>query len=223
MVDWGNVLKSGIEVGLPAAFKYLQAREDRAFARDLAKTQASGTSFDTMAQLLTLGASLGGARQSFPEPVTTRVPRVRRRDMIPLGGRPFQMPTFAPRQLPPGLTGPAGAPFPGRAEGAPYVQQAGLTEGLLPMIPQIGQGIGSAIDWLQGQDCPQMFVPTQSTIRARHLVQVQNPQTGTTHWYRNVGRPILFSGDLRAAKRVRKVASMARRASPRKRTYTRKR
>ncbi len=57
-----------------------------------------------------------------------------------------------------------------------------------------------------------MFRPTTAGIRARSLVEVTNPISGKKSWYRNVGRPILFSGDLRACRRVRKIAGRARRA-----------
>lgn len=57
-----------------------------------------------------------------------------------------------------------------------------------------------------------IFRQTPAGLRARSLVEVVNPYTGKKSWYRNVGRPILFSGDLRACRRVRKIAGRARRA-----------
>lgn len=52
------------------------------------------------------------------------------------------------------------------------------------------------------------------TCRARSTFEVVNPCTGSTVFYRNMGRPLLWSGDLTAARRVRKAASKARRSRP---------
>ena len=56
-----------------------------------------------------------------------------------------------------------------------------------------------------------VFRNAPSGPRARSVLQIQNPYTGRTMWYRNMGTPILWSGDLSSAKRVRKAASRARR------------
>jgi len=42
-------------------------------------------------------------------------------------------------------------------------------------------------------------------------VGVTNPATGKMVWFRRAGRPLLWSGDLAACKRVRRAASHARR------------
>ena len=55
------------------------------------------------------------------------------------------------------------------------------------------------------------FNQTMAGVRAKSLVRLQNPVTGSDVWYRNVGRPILFAGDFATVKRVRKVAALARR------------
>ena len=43
------------------------------------------------------------------------------------------------------------------------------------------------------------------------LFMVPNPVTGSPTWFRPAGRPILFSGDFAAVRRLRKVAGRARR------------
>jgi hypothetical protein len=53
----------------------------------------------------------------------------------------------------------------------------------------------------------------RTNIRMMSEVQVQHPETGKVYTYKNMGRPVLYSGDLAASKRVRKVAARARRAS----------
>jgi len=113
---------------------------------------------------------------------------------------------------------------------APYVQPA-AGGGFSDIMPWIG---GQVYDWMTAPSTGAgPVVPYQSDqsfvtvgpaggARMRSLVEVPTPSGGKT-WYRNVGRPILFSGDLRACKRVNKVAARARRASPRKRAATRRR
>ena len=54
--------------------------------------------------------------------------------------------------------------------------------------------------------------PTQAGIAARRgLIELR--AGGKTFFFRSAGRPILMSGDLTAAKRVRRAASLARRKS----------
>ncbi len=62
-------------------------------------------------------------------------------------------------------------------------------------------------------DCPGTSPFGASRAGARpQLFFMQNPTSGRITWFRPAGRPILFSGDVSAAKRVRKVAARARRA-----------
>lgn len=49
--------------------------------------------------------------------------------------------------------------------------------------------------------------------RAVPLIMVPNPVTGAPTFFKHAGRPILFSGDLIACKRVARLASRARRVS----------
>ncbi len=61
------------------------------------------------------------------------------------------------------------------------------------------------------------FLPTRTVgNRPRSLIMVPNPSTGAPTFFKHAGRPILFSGDFRAAKLVRKLASRAKRSSPRR-------
>ena len=85
----------------------------------------------------------------------------------------------------------------------------GMTGGAMPVLPggamvggqsMVGQPYGGMV-----------FRPAPSGPRARSVLQIQNPYTGRMMWYRNMGTPILWSGDLSSAKRVRKAASRARR------------
>lgn len=104
--------------------------------------------------------------------------------------------------------------------GAP-IQQAGLGGAVLggiigglgtEALGLFGSG-GSNLPSLPGVAPGGIFRVTQPGLRARALFHITNPSTGNEVWYRNVGRPILFSGDLRTCKRVGKIARMAARSS----------
>lgn len=73
-------------------------------------------------------------------------------------------------------------------------------------------GAGIA-DWLMGNGgaCPTSpFASGGGAPRAQTFVAA-NPATGKATWFKPAGRPLLWSGDLSAARRVRKIAGRARR------------
>ncbi len=139
-------------------------------------------------------------------------------------------------QLSPGIAGPPldiGIPF-SREEfvGIPQAlpggaqTRAGIGGAIGRLLPGIvgGAAGGGLLDFFLGgggDDLPDLpgvppggiFRVVGPTVRARHLVRVTNPVTGRDVWYRNVGRPILFAGDIRTCRRVEKVARLARRGS----------
>lgn len=108
-------------------------------------------------------------------------------------------PQAVPQSLP--LLG-TGGPMPQYYSQAPTVTTAGLDIPGMDIAPQGGAELFSP------------FVPTMGGARAQAFV-ASNPMTGRLTWFKPAGRPILWSGDLSAAKRVRKVAARARRSSRR--------
>ena len=75
-----------------------------------------------------------------------------------------------------------------------------------------GAGIGAGISSLFG-GCPssEPFARSASSgVRAQTFFAA-HPETGRLVWFRPAGRPLLWSGDLSAARRVRKIAGRARR------------
>lgn len=111
---------------------------------------------------------------------------------------------------------PAPTPFGGAMPGFPTDRFVGgfvPAEFDLPLVdlrsPFVAQGAG-------GNTCAAMFRPTASSVRPNSLVMVPNPVTGAPTFFKHAGKPVLFSGDLRAAKMVNKLARRARRASPRR-------
>lgn len=143
------------------------------------------------------------------------------------------------QQMPVGV--PSGSPFsPGGVVGAFQSTRQGLPVSLADF--QIGQGNttinqlpggalpGGAMVPFGGQLGPSTsqnqlqtlqaggagmamvpFRPTMQGARAQTFV-AQNPVTGAATWFKPAGKPILWSGDLTACKRVGKIASRARRA-----------
>ncbi len=89
---------------------------------------------------------------------------------------------------------------------------------ILRQLPGVlgGLGLGQLFGGNGEVDLPfggRFFSQTMAGVRAKSLVRLQNPVTGSDVWYRNVGRPILFAGDFATVKRVRRVAAVARRRS----------
>lgn len=54
------------------------------------------------------------------------------------------------------------------------------------------------------------FIQAGQGARAHHFIAV-NPSSGRMQWFGPMGQPVLWSGDLRAARRVRKIAGRYRR------------
>lgn len=94
------------------------------------------------------------------------------------------------------------------------VQQAGLAGSVLRQLPGIAGGLigGELLESFAGGGGggTPMFRPTMAGARAQFF-RAPNPATGQDTWFRPAGRPILWSGDLTACKRVNKVARRARR------------
>lgn len=132
--------------------------------------------------------------------------------------RDFSFPLSRSEVMPvPNFAMPGGAP----------IQQAGL------LGSGFASGIGSALGSFFGSGGGEGAVATVQALRdmrtgvapggvyrvqgarlvARRLIRVTNPSTGNDTYYRNVGQPILFRGDLRVCKTVEKVARLARRVS----------
>jgi hypothetical protein len=118
-----------------------------------------------------------------------------------MGGTPVQ-----------GFTGFSGADI---LEGV-----GGLLSLPAPAPGTVGEGIFSEIgERVRGavSGCPTMFAATPATVRPLGTLEAVNPATGKMHYWKHMGRPILFSGDLAHCRRVGKVHARLNRARPRKR------
>ena len=167
----------------------------------------AGDIFGQVAQQLPgaiVGGLFGGAPTTIPGisgPVQIGVARAPQQQTFPgvpgpplggavtFGGQPMTLPVSAL---------PGGAP----------VMQAGLGDvfgGLL------GSAFGPSLT-PQGATCPTLFRQAPQTLRPVSMFHITNPSTGREVWYRNVGQPVLWSGDFAAVKRVRRVAGKAHRA-----------
>lgn len=75
----------------------------------------------------------------------------------------------------------------------------------LPFIDIVPQGGGAQLGSLTSP-----FVPTMAGARAQAFVS-PNPMTGKLTWFKPAGKPILWSGDLTACRRVSRIARRAKR------------
>jgi len=90
------------------------------------------------------------------------------------------------------------------------LQSLGQSTGLgIPGLDIVPQGVGSF--GLSGSGLMSPFRRTLAGAAAQPFI-ASNPVTGRSTWFKPAGRPILWSGDLTACKRVNKIARRARRA-----------
>jgi len=96
-------------------------------------------------------------------------------------------------------------------------QTAGFPAALAPLARQLPGFIGGIIGGnlldsaiSGGGSVTPMFRPTMAGVRAQSF-RATNPVTGQDVFFRPAGKPILWSSDLSACKRVRKVARRANR------------
>ena len=140
------------------------------------------------------------------------------------GPAPFPVP-FPPAPIfVPGSNAPIGSPFPVSFpnEFTPIDRDPGD----VPFLPGFAEDA-----FRQGGGCDSLFFTSQSspTVRARRMITVTNPATGKIHFYENKGKPLAFSSDMRAVRRLRKLGGQARRVvsttvtTTRRRRVTRKR
>jgi len=76
----------------------------------------------------------------------------------------------------------------------------------IPFVDVVPQGGGASLSALTTP-----YVRTMAGARAQPFVSA-NPVTGRLTWFKPAGRPILWSGDLTACKRVGRIAARARRS-----------
>lgn len=124
------------------------------------------------------------------------------------GAAPVGFPTGRPSAAP---FAPAGVAMPVFAQDRTGFTNAGFSLPALPGIPFV-----DVVPQGAGPGCNALMAPfTQSSgavaLRAQPFVAA-NPGTGKLTWFKPAGRPILWSGDLTACKRVGKIAARARRS-----------
>jgi len=118
------------------------------------------------------------------------------------------------------------------AQQPPFVQPVG-TQIVGPQLNQQGFSLGSVTTDVQGVPmtrsgtpmiaAPNLFRAAPTGARAVSSFVTANPVTGNLSWFKNMGKPVLFSGDLAACRRVRRIASKARTVSRTRRTAVRRR
>ena len=98
---------------------------------------------------------------------------------------------------------------------------AGLGAGAAMLTAPSGGGGGGAMILRPGDSVDSLYA-TRATSAAPSFFATQAAD-GRLRWYRSAGRPILWSGDLAAARRVSKVAARASRGRGRPRSLRRRR
>lgn len=155
---------------------------------------------------------VGGLRPQFSAPlppIPASQPFGQMPGTAPFGG--FNMPAFP-------VTTNASFPSFATTIGQGNFQNVGLPALLAPALKQLPGFVGGIIggELLQGAfgggggGSTPMFRPTMAGARAQTF-RAQNPVTGKDVFFRPAGKPILWSSDLSACKRVRKVARRANR------------
>jgi hypothetical protein len=198
---------------------YSEERERRAILHEQRRARRAAQQLYTYpypeAQNMALSDVLGSIGAAIPDltrlVLEQRLAREQRRGLSASG-----VPTsgFAPMAVPGAIIGAGGA-LGALLGGQPgMLEEGGLLEGLETDIEREG------VMYRRGR---QVVSPVRE-LYARH------PTSGTIQVWKYAGKPILFSGDLAACKRVNKIASRAARSAkragvyrPRRRTIIRRR
>lgn len=114
-------------------------------------------------------------------------------------GFPPTLPDILPRGIIPPIGGPTMPPAP-----------SSRTE----VVPSAGQFALGPAPFAGG--CPSLFSAGGMSARPVSMFMVPNPVSGKPTFFKHAGRPILFSGDLRACKTVNRIAARARRVRGRR-------
>ena len=106
---------------------------------------------------------------------------------------------------------PSGGVVPGVSPASFQIGGAQSAAFDLPFIDIVPQGVGQTFAALSSP-----FRPTMAGAAANTFV-VPNPVTGRATWFKPAGRPLIWSADLVACRRVGKLAARARRVTGRRR------
>jgi hypothetical protein len=185
MADWGNVL-----VGLGQAAAQVYSSRVQARAMKPRKRDAYLTGQPMISPTPPLGPSsyvVGGGYGGDPM-----------YSMARFTGGNLALPGGAPTTWWEGLLG-AAVPI--------LSQRFGMDDPTSGPLDVLAQGTA---EYISPQGCPSWLRPSTGVARPVRQLQVIHPQTGRVHWYRNVGQPLLFSGDLAVARRVGKLLGRGR-------------
>lgn len=116
------------------------------------------------------------------------------------------VPPTLPAILPTGIFPPLGGPQ--KMPPAPSSKMEALGPGAGVFLPSSTAGFAGG--------CPSLFSAGGMSARPVSMFMVPNPVSGKPTFFKHAGRPILFSGDLRACKTVNRIAARARRVRGRR-------
>lgn len=119
------------------------------------------------------------------------------------------VPPTLPQIFPTGIFPPPTRTLPGGTQTMPPAPSS-KTE----MVPSAGGFQLGPSPFAGG--CPSLFSAGGMSARPVSMFMVPNPVSGKPTFFKHAGRPILFSGDLRACKTVNRIAARARRTRGRR-------
>lgn len=120
-------------------------------------------------------------------------------------------------------TAPMGAP-----QYVPSVRPVSLPGTLMRTLPQVLGGVAlgelaeEAAGWFGGGGGA-FFAPATGRARPMRTIVQMHPETGAPHWWEHRGRPIAYTSDLSAARRLARCARFGRTVSRHVRGASRRR
>lgn len=219
--SWGGALTAAIGAiggGVEGYFGYKAQKEAAKTALELAELQQRAT-MPVAAQVPQLASPTGYVQPAYPvAPVAAPA--------APTGYQPSRT-FFTSGDQMAGITDPWIQAALGGLQGALggyYGAPPGITPvaveqppgvptsaGGMPLPGSSAQGAISPAAGLRGFGT--LFRPSQQAAwYPMRMVHQQHPTSGQMHYWRYVGKPLLFRGDLTSCKRVQRVAKLAKRA-----------
>jgi hypothetical protein len=188
---------------LEQLLEIIEALREWWFAREQLKQQEDAARAARRAQMSGFGDFFTGLGQGVQSLATAAIQNASGIAQLVSSFQQPQQVSFAP-------TGSSGIPLSATAQNAAMQlfqqpQQAGVMD-MLPLVPGIDDLIANLVPSNGGGGSNGFFKTTATGVRSVGQVHATNPKTGRIHVFADLGRPVLYSGDIATCKRVKKVA-----------------
>jgi hypothetical protein len=198
-VEWAGVAATAIG----ALGSYFTAKEQTKAAKQIAKVKA-GKSVQLPQRVISPGMAYAGGPSMGIGPLTTQPMIIPADWQVQIGG-------------PSGIV--AGS---GEATAPTTTPEAQIGGGMIAGTLGAAQGMYPTLNGVMIAPAAGLFRRTQTGSRALSRFVAYDPASGGMAHYRKQGRPLLYSGDLAACKRVKKAARIASTASGYRRSASRR-